>query len=186
MPSPGNKWRHVVFYTLNSWLPGDPRGWRSKKHRTHSSGDYKDPPPPGEHAGIFQHSKKNSGETVVIPHGSRKAVCMAIMEKLKANGHPVLIVAVGAYHVHLLVELSDDPATVKSIIGNCKRASSHTIRDVLPGRVWAHGGKFDRVEDEEHHRNVYGYILDHIEEGAYVWSYRPEQRLGDEYQKLWE
>ncbi|HEX3314753.1 MAG TPA: hypothetical protein VHR72_07680 [Gemmataceae bacterium] len=29
--------------TYGSWLPGNPRGFRSRKHRIHSSGDYKNP-----------------------------------------------------------------------------------------------------------------------------------------------
>ncbi len=186
MPNPGNKWRHVVISTLNSWLPGDPRGWRSKKHRKHSSGDYKNPPPPGEHAGIFRHSQKISDDPVCIPRNARKLACMTIVEELEDKGYRVLMVGVGAVHAHILVELPDDVVRVKTIVGDCKRKSSHAIRDILPGRIWAHGGRFDRVEDEEHHRNVYGYILEHIDEGAYVWSYRAEERLGPEYQKLWE
>ncbi len=186
MPDPGNKWRHVVIHTLNSWLPGDPKGCRSKEHRKHSSGDYKNPPPPGEHAGIFRHSQSISGNPVSIPHQARKAACQAIVNELTDKRYRALIVGVGAYHAHALVELPDDPAKVKLIIGQCKSKSSHAIRDILPGRVWAHGGKFDRVETESHHTNVYFYILDHIDEGAYVWAYRQEQRLGPDYQKRWE
>ena len=43
-------WRHVVIGTLRSWNFGDERGFRSRGHRIHSSGDYKNPPPRGEHA----------------------------------------------------------------------------------------------------------------------------------------
>jgi hypothetical protein len=50
MPLPGMAWRHLVIFTHNSWLPGDPRGFRSQNHKILSSGDYKNPPPPGEHA----------------------------------------------------------------------------------------------------------------------------------------
>lgn len=66
MPRPGKRWRFVTVGTLNAWLPGDPRGWRSRHHKRHSSGDYKNPPPPGEHEGLYRYCKQRSGKPVVI------------------------------------------------------------------------------------------------------------------------
>jgi hypothetical protein len=54
MPKPGMRWRHCVIGTHNSWLPGDPRGFRAIDHKIHSSGDYKNPPPEGEHSGLHR------------------------------------------------------------------------------------------------------------------------------------
>ena len=31
-------WRHVILNLRHTWLPGDPRGFRNRGHRTHSSG----------------------------------------------------------------------------------------------------------------------------------------------------
>src|SRR5262249_36777902 len=82
MPKPGYQWRHVVISTWNSWLPGDPRGFRSKKHKIHSSGDYKNPPPEGDHRFLHDYWKDRVEETVVIPADLREAVGKAILEKL--------------------------------------------------------------------------------------------------------
>ena len=82
MPAEGKRWRHVIISTLNSWLPGDPRGFRTVKHKIHSSGDYKNPPPPGEHAGLFLYSSKISGETVVIPKELRDAIGIAFVDEM--------------------------------------------------------------------------------------------------------
>jgi hypothetical protein len=38
-------WYHVTGSTYGAWLPGDPRGFRTRHHRQHVEGDYKDPPP---------------------------------------------------------------------------------------------------------------------------------------------
>jgi len=46
------KWFHITFSTYGAWLPGDPRGFRAWKHKRHSSGDYTNRPPRGEHAGL--------------------------------------------------------------------------------------------------------------------------------------
>ena len=40
-------WYHVVLTTYGAWLPGDPRGFRTRHHREHVPGDYKAPPPVG-------------------------------------------------------------------------------------------------------------------------------------------
>ena len=48
MPRPNKCWWHVTLSTYGSWLPGDQRGFRSRKHKIHSSGDYKNPPPASE------------------------------------------------------------------------------------------------------------------------------------------
>jgi hypothetical protein len=40
-------WFHVILTTYGAWLPGDPRGFRTRHHRDHVDGDYKSPPPVG-------------------------------------------------------------------------------------------------------------------------------------------
>ena len=172
MPLPGKCWRHVVLGTKNSWLPGDPRGWRSRKHRRHSSGDYRKPPPPGEHRNLHDHARRISGSPIVIPSDLRAVVGQAFVDRLRRDGHRLLSLSVGGMHLHALVQLPLDLKLSKQIMGECKAVASHAIRATLPGKVWAHDGDFDRVTDPEHQRNVYRYILRHADEGAWVWSFR--------------
>jgi REP element-mobilizing transposase RayT len=167
------RWRHMVISTVNSWLPGDPRGFRSRDHDVHSSGDYKNPPPPGEHEGLYNYSREISSDPVVIPRDLRPTVGQAILRKLKKLDHRVLALAVAGMHVHMLVELPDSRSLIGHIIGQCKTVSSHAIRDRLPGRVWGAGGGFKPVDDEKHHRNVYLYIL--RQPDAWVWSFKDEE-----------
>lgn len=49
------RWFHIMWSTYGVWLHGDPRGFRDRFHRIHSSGDYKHPPPKGEHAGLHRY-----------------------------------------------------------------------------------------------------------------------------------
>jgi REP element-mobilizing transposase RayT len=176
MSRPGHIWRHVTIGTKNSWLPGDPRGWRSKRHRRHSSGDYRNPPPADEYAAIFHHSRRHSAPKVVIPVDSRQVVGRMILKKLQQYGHRVLAIAVGPVHTHLLAELPRDPASAKRVIGLCKSASSHAVRRLLPGAVWAHQGSYEPIRDHAHQHNTYQYILDHIDEGAWTWSFRDGEK----------
>ncbi len=170
MPRSGMRWRHVIISTVNSWLPGDPRGFRSRKHKIHSSGDYKHPPPPGEHAGLHAYSKKISGNPVLVPYELRSVVGMAILRKLRKLDYRVLALSVGGMHAHALVELPDDILIVRHIAGQCKTVSSHAIRRSVPGRVWGAGGTYKPVDNARHHRQVFRYILD--QEDAWVWSLR--------------
>ena len=176
MPQEGLQWWHVIISTLNSWLPGDERGFRSRGHKIHSSGDYKNPPPPDEHAGLRKHHEELAGDTLVIPEFCRDIVGLAILAKLKKLKYRVLALAVAATHSHWLVELPTDEKTVRLIIGECKTKSSHAIRTQVPGRVWAYRGKNIRVKDREHQVNVYHYILDQTD--AWIWDFRKQQAQG--------
>jgi REP element-mobilizing transposase RayT len=169
MPNPGMRWRHVILGALNSWLPGDERGFRTRDHKLHSSGDYKSPPPVDEHAGLRRHSKKISGDPIVIPKKLRDIVGNAILKQLQKLELRILAIAVAGMHVHILVELPDDKKEMKSIVGNCKMKSSHAIRQQMPGRVWAGGGKLKRIDTREHQLRTYRYIL--RQDGAWIWSF---------------
>jgi hypothetical protein len=170
MPRPGKRWRHCVIGTYNSWLPGDPRGFRSRGHKVHSSGDYKAPPPEGEHAGLFEYSKQISGDAVIIPRALRETVGRKILEKLRKLDHEVIAISVGGKHAHFLAELPEAIKAVRDVVGQCKSASSHAVRVQLPGRVWGHRGKFTPVDTLEYQRNVFKYIL--RQEDAWIWSFQ--------------
>jgi len=172
MPTPGKRWYHITFGTLNSWLPGDPRGFRSRNHKIHSSGDQKNPPPKGEHAGLHAYSRSVSGSPVLLPKPLRQSIGDRVVSSLTQHGDRILVISVSAMHVHLLAELSSDAVQTKLVIGNAKKSASQAIGDALPSRVWSRDCGIKPIRDEEHHRNTYLYIEKHALEGAFVWTYR--------------
>jgi REP element-mobilizing transposase RayT len=172
MPLPGKRWYHVTFSTYNSWLPGDPRGFRSKHHRIHSSGDHRNPPPKGEHAGLHAHAKAISGRPVILETAQRITVGKAVVQNLLKHGHDILVISVSAMHVHTLAQLSEDLQQAKDAVGFAKLSASIRIKDDVPGQVWARGCKPKPIRDEIHHRNTFGYICRHLDEGAWVWTFR--------------
>jgi hypothetical protein len=53
---PWNNWYHCMFHTYGTWLPGDPRGFRTRHHKNHIEGDYKHPPEE-DFSALHAHSK---------------------------------------------------------------------------------------------------------------------------------
>jgi hypothetical protein len=54
---PWQDWYHIMCHTYGTWLPGDDNGFRTRHHREHVNGDYKNPPPAGKYAGLHQHAQ---------------------------------------------------------------------------------------------------------------------------------
>jgi REP element-mobilizing transposase RayT len=178
MPQPGMAWRHVIVTTLYSWHHGDPRGFRSRGHRIHSSGDYKNPPPAGEHAGLLRYHKSVSGEAVDLAQDIRAVIGRALVAPLLEMNFRVLAASVSDRHAHVVVELPIALATVKMVIGNAKRKSSRAVKEWLPGRVWAAGGTYKQVKDRSHLKNATEYVLYEQGDDAWTWSYKDATTVG--------
>ncbi|MFN3167167.1 MAG: hypothetical protein ACE37H_08905 [Phycisphaeraceae bacterium] len=162
-------WWHLILTCRGQWLPGDPRGFRAKGHRIHSSGDCKQRPPEGEHQGLHAYHRQQKCDTIEVPDSYRAVVGQAILNKAIAMNAPCLVIAVGRAHTHLVAAMLNDWQHVKRETGRLKQAGSHAIREVLPGRVWADGGKPIRIQDQKHQSSVFRYICDHEKDGAWVW-----------------
>lgn len=170
MPNPGMRWRLVTISTYASWLPGDERDFRSRRHKIHSSGDYRRRPPEGEHSGLLRYSRRIAGRPVVIPRRCRATVGEAILRKLEKLGYRVLSLSVSGMHAHFLVELPDSLRAIRHIVGQGKTVASYAIRDVLPGRVWAAAGDFEPVDEKEHQLNAYRYPFK--QKHAWAWCHK--------------
>jgi len=178
MPRPGMAWRHVIVTTLYSWNHGDARGFRSRGHRIHSSGDYKNPPPAGEHAGLLRYQKSISGEPVDLSENVRALIGQALVQPLLEMNFRVLAASVSGRHAHVLVELPIDIATVKRAIGQAKRKSSRAVKEWLPGRVWSAGGTYKHVKDRSHLKNATEYVLYDQGDDAWTWSHMDANTAG--------
>jgi REP element-mobilizing transposase RayT len=168
-------WQHIVLGTRCSWLHGDRRGYRDRGHRTHSSGDYKNPPPEGENAGLRRYYQRRSGKPVEFDLEVRIEICRQFVSKMRSLGFRIIACAVCGEHLHALVELVSDYHDRRKVIGKCKQKASHAVREVLPGTIWAEGGEFKPIKDQSHFQNTYNYIRTKQEAGAVVWSHHPTE-----------
>src|SRR5437667_131465 len=95
MPEPGMRWRHTGINTRGTSLHGDERGFRSRKHRIHSSGDYRNPPPKFEHLGLRKYHRQRCGNEVHLSKDLRPLVGRAIIEYFNRENLRLLALAVG-------------------------------------------------------------------------------------------
>ena len=161
---------HGVCTLYGQWLPGDERGWRSRDHRVHSSGDYRDPPPEDEHAGLRRHARNamKSGPQFLRPE-QYPHVGRAFIGKLLKLGSSVRCLSCGSKHLHVLYD--SIAADARNELGRAKQYASLKLPDHR-GRLWGKGAKIVVVRDIVHARRVWKYILDHaIKEGAWTWRY---------------
>jgi hypothetical protein len=165
------RWRHLVVGTFRSWEFGDERGFRSKRHRVHSSGDYRNPPSKDEHKKLreYHRDRRHAAPRVRIPARLRRKLLMGFVEKLEALGCPVIAGSVGDRHAHFLTLMPDDYNLERWIAGKAKQISSYLVREEMPGRVWSAGGRFKLIKNRKQQLNVFRYIWKRQERGAVTW-----------------
>ncbi|MFO0864971.1 MAG: hypothetical protein U0744_10020 [Gemmataceae bacterium] len=153
--------------TYRSWLPGDKRGFRSRDHKIHSSGDYKEPPPLDEHAGLRAFHAKD-GSKVVIPFDVKELLGRKILAKFEKLDLRINAVSVSSTHSHWLAELPADRTEAKRVVGEIKAIAGQAVRKLIPGGIWARGAKLTPVDAPRYQRNVYFYII--RQDDAWVWG----------------
>ena len=196
MTAPWNRWFHCIGGTYGSWLPGDPRGFRTRRHREHVEGDYRNPPP----AGIYerQHccaADRMRSAPVILRPDERRIVCLELARTLLVYGVELIDLSVGGQHYHALcrfpLELPPGPGgsprptpqnlltdgrdpVGRHILGRAKRAASVAMfrlgRKDEDRPLWGKRGKLLPIRDRRHQLSVVDYIRNHAAEGAAVWS----------------
>jgi hypothetical protein len=171
-PVPWHDWYHIICNTYGTWLPGDPRGFRTRHHREHVDGDYKRPPAAGTHDTRWQQAKSMlRRDPIHLDMHQRTVAVTEFVAALQRWNQPLRIIAVGSIHVHALVKVIDHRP--RHWIGLAKKTSSaHMIRAGLApaGGLWAVRCSCKPIADREHAQRVVRYIRDHVDEGAVVWE----------------
>ena len=99
-----NGWYHCMSNTYGTWLPGDPRGFRTRKHREHVEGDYKKPPPELKYDSRHDQAKRSlKRDPVILSPDARRACVDALVHAwVDIHSVEVLAVSVSAMHMHVL------------------------------------------------------------------------------------
>jgi REP element-mobilizing transposase RayT len=173
-------WQHVMIGSRCSWLHGDERGFRNRQHRIHSTGDYKQPPPPDEHQALRRFHQRRSGKPVNFKSDIRILILREFVGKMRQLGFRIIACSIGKRHLHALTELPFFYADMKRTVGKCKQKASHAVRQLLPGSIWSEGGEYTRIKDRDHLHHSFEYIRTRQEAGTVVWSHRDDENWIDD------
>jgi len=167
-----NGWYHVSGHTYGTWLPGDTRGWRTRRHRQHVEGDYTNPPPSAAGAGLRRTSKRSLAKGPVHLTGRQSRLAIeGMVEKLREKDIDIVAASMDAVHYHLLARFDSDD--VRRPMGLAKKNASFLLSRLgLPGTVWAQRCRPEPITGRSHQLNTLAYILAHAERGAWVWDFR--------------
>lgn len=172
MGVPWNNWYHCMGHTFGTWLPGSKKGFRTRHHRLHVEGDYKNPPPPGTCDVLYNHVKANmTRDPVYLNKHQQQLVLKFLVESLQRRGIPLRIVEVDRVHFHLLIQLHD--RNPRKWVGIAKKESSHYLKLAgcgFDGGIWAVRGKEVPIENENYWGRTVPYIRNHVREEAVVWE----------------
>ncbi len=169
MSEPAPRWCHVTVTTYGNWLPGDPRGFRTRNHREHVEGDYKSPPTVDYRERHEASRRRLLAPPTRLDPAQCRVAALALRERLEREGVLVACVGMTCRHGHVLGRF---PAgDVREFMGRAKKHTSFKLHEAAwNGRVWGRACGITAVTDREHQMNVYRSILRHERQGAFVWA----------------
>jgi REP element-mobilizing transposase RayT len=143
----------ITWTTHNSWLPGDPRGFRTRK-----GGKFVPPPAryadgasevydPKKYKGLYKfHS---GGKAVNLSEEQRRVAADTVIGTIEEICPGRWALCVGEVHVHVLVELGGRATTARFCHLAKGRSASRIIALGHKGKVWSrryHARHFDSSE----------------------------------------
>ncbi len=139
MSKPYRDLYHCMGHTHGTWLPGAPRGFRTRHHREHCEGDYKNPPPVGAFDELYARSKDlMKRDPVHLDPKQRKLALDSFVKSLLKRNIDLRVAAIDAVHFHILAAFPDH--SPRHGIGIAKKESSHALKLQacgVDGGLWA-------------------------------------------------
>ena len=147
----------ITWTTYGSWLPGDRRGWASKKVL-----GIQEPNPELEQ----ECRERMMEDAVTLMWAQRQIVDAVIVEHCRIRGWKLHARNARTNHVHIVVTADCDGETVREQLkGWCsRRLSDHAglpAKSKHGRRRWfTEGGDLDDIFDEDHLQNVIEYVIE--------------------------
>jgi hypothetical protein len=167
---PWNDWYHCMGNTYGTWLPGDPKGFRTRHHREHVDGDYRNPPPKGRYDERHLRSKGlMKRPPVYLSPGQRVRAVDQFVRSLQKRDIEVVTASVDRVHFHVLARFAD--RRPRHWIGVAKKESSHYLKQdgLAPvGGLWATRFECIPIDGRGHQLRTVAYILKHAKKGGVV------------------
>jgi hypothetical protein len=166
-----NGWYHCMGHTYGTWLPGEEKGFRTRHHREHVEGDYKNPPPRGKYDGLKRQAQLlMKRQPIFLEPAQAALVVRLLVESLQRRGIEVAIASVDRVHFHILAKIPD--GRHRHWLGVAKKESSHYAKEAglgCEGGLWAVRTKAIPCTGRGHQVGAGKYIFDHREAGAHLF-----------------
>ena len=161
----------ITWTTYNSWLPGDERGFRTRKKKKWL------PPPPryAKDAEVTYDPERfkwlrrhyDGRKRVKLDRHQKETVMEVILQTIREFCPGRAVVSVGETHTHILVELGGKVTVSKF----CNYGKGRSARKLLAmghkGKLWGRGYHTQHIESSEWN-TVRNYILRHSDENAVI------------------
>ncbi len=158
---------------MGQWLPGDPRGFQTKRGR-----DYVPPPKryakpaektynPDDYSELFQQSKRLSKGAVRLTRQQQETVldaCVDRIDRMVPKVKPALL-TINRWHVHLVSRFTG--IAIRQAVGQYKQAATVALGDPPSGppRWWTQGCHMTSLRDSPAVRGAISYLWRHVDEG---------------------
>jgi hypothetical protein len=122
-----------------------------------------------------QARRRMKRDAIWLDPEAMRIACGAFVEKLADKKIEVSAVAITSCGYHVVGRFDD--RRPRLWIGLAKKNSAFALVEAglaQRGGVWAARGLCKPIADEGHWRNATQYVLDHLDQGAAVWSLVPE------------
>jgi hypothetical protein len=172
-------WWLVTWTTYGSWLPGDPRGfrtWRAKERispprrfAAHADDVYD----PAKYANRYSLAIEQCGTGVRLDSNHRQVAMHAIIGDLTALTLPGAVIAIADSHVHLVAQFGGLP--IRPTVGRLKSVATRAMKDADsnfdPKRSWTKGCHMESLNDEASLDAACRYVAGHVSQGAVVYTW---------------
>lgn len=140
-----SQWWLTTWTTYGTWLPGDPRGYCTRRKRVYV------PPParyakPGEetcdaakHAAKYEMAKRETEAPLVFRPAQRQLVRDALIEEIAVMEITPAIASIGAKHIHMEAQFALFP--IRKAVGRIKAAAIRKLNEngFVGKRPWTKG-----------------------------------------------
>ena len=141
----------ITWTTHGTWLPGDQRGWRSRKLGLQI------PQPLLEE----WTKKQMRGDAVLLRPADRSAVELACGEHATFRGWEVLAVNARTNHVHVVIAAEENPQKVRDQLkANCTRKVRQQAEPLIVEKTWTKGGDCEVLYSDQDLQAAVTYVLE--------------------------
>lgn len=167
-------WWLVTWGTYGSWLPGDPRGfktWRKREYIPPVFGKAQPGEPVYDPAAFSQRHRRardSCGDAVILCPQDVRLCCQAMVRDLSQISVAPAILSIAPTHCHLVAKFG--ALKIRSVVGRLKFAASREVHDSgsRMGRIWAKGCHMKSLPRPEAFDEAIRYVADHKSAGALV------------------